>query len=300
MQTPMLLTGPLSLGDILDRAIRLYRARFGDLIPMIAILTIPIALLRIVIVNLFPPAPEFTSPSFGDPTSNLLLRLEQLSQAGGAENPIILSLAGFFSLLATLALTTQCISLVHGKTLAVRESITTGLKRFWAFFGMALLIGLAIAGVALVGIIPAVCIGPFFIIVIVPAIIYLGARWSMGTPALIAENLGPIDALRSSWNLTDGLIWRTIGFLLLSSLLGYIVMYVPAIVVGFLLAALTPLNSLTLDASINTAITTVMSILWQPIAVAATVFYYYDLRVRQEGYDLSLRVQQLEAEGRDA
>jgi hypothetical protein len=40
----------------------------------------------------------------------------------------------------------------------------------------------------------------------------------------------------------------------------------------------------------------VLGVLWQPINVAAIVLLYYDLRVRKEGYDLALRVDQLEAQ----
>ena len=43
--------------------------------------------------------------------------------------------------------------------------------------------------------------------------------------------------------------------------------------------------------------------LWQPIQSAAFVALYYDLRMRNQGYDLDLRIQQLETEvgrGRDA
>ncbi len=190
MQTPLLLTGPLSLGDIFDRAIRLYRARFGDLIRITALLAIPIALLRIAIINLFPPAPVFAPSPFDDPMAGLLLRLQQLAQAGGSENSLLLVATVFFSLIATLALTTQCISLVHGKTLGVQESISTGLTHFWAFFGMTLLIGVAIVSVALVGIIPGFCIGPFFVLLVVPAIIYLSVRWFHGHAGSAGGKLG--------------------------------------------------------------------------------------------------------------
>ena len=44
-----------------------------------------------------------------------------------------------------------------------------------------------------------------------------------------------------------------------------------------------------------------LPILWQPLAIAAYTTLYYDLRMRNQGYDIELRIQQLEAEvARDA
>ena len=45
---------------------------------------------------------------------------------------------------------------------------------------------------------------------------------------------------------------------------------------------------------ISIAFTQAMAIVWLPLQAAAMVLLYYDLRVRHESYDLTLRVARLE------
>ncbi|MEZ4663216.1 MAG: hypothetical protein R2911_37190 [Caldilineaceae bacterium] len=47
-----------------------------------------------------------------------------------------------------------------------------------------------------------------------------------------------------------------------------------------------------------TTVSALFSVIWQPFLVGAIVLFYYDLRIRK-GYDLELRVQQLEAASTD-
>ena len=49
MQSPLFRAGPLSVGDLLDWAVRLYRARFGKLILTTAIFLVPLGLISSLI-----------------------------------------------------------------------------------------------------------------------------------------------------------------------------------------------------------------------------------------------------------
>ena len=54
-------------------------------------------------------------------------------------------------------------------------------------------------------------------------------------------------------------------------------------------------ETLALTTGIFAGVTALMTVLWQPFYMAANVLFYMDLRVRQENYDLELRLQQLES-----
>src|SRR5207245_10510869 len=47
-----------------------------------------------------------------------------------------------------------------------------------------------------------------------PFVIWIAVRWLVGAPALLAEDLGPVNALGRSWQLVEGRWWRTVGIFL--------------------------------------------------------------------------------------
>ena len=98
-----------------------------------------------------------------------------------------------------------------------------------------------------------------------------------------------------SWALTKGNVWRCLGYNLLIYLF-YGVIYALLMALGFGLSALVMSSSTVAGMVILAIISALLPILWQPIQMAAHVMLYYDLRMRNESYDLDLRIQQLEAE----
>lgn len=44
----------------------------------------------------------------------------------------------------------------------------------------------------------------------------------------------------------------------------------------------------------------IFNIIWMPLQLIATVIFYFDLRVRNEGYDIAMRVEQFEADTKQA
>ena len=129
------LTGPLSLGDLLERAFRLYRARFGLLLLTAAIFNVPLAIVSGLLMWRFfgnymraiellmnePPGPDFNLfpflfDSFGGFYGGLLL----LSLLGVAAQAIVI-----------LSLTVQCIEALHGGSMTLAAGIRRGLRRFW-------------------------------------------------------------------------------------------------------------------------------------------------------------------------
>jgi hypothetical protein len=155
--------------------------------------------------------------------------------------------------------------------------------------------GIAFAG-AMLGLL---CLYLLLIILVLAPALYLSARWIAAVPGLIDQKLGPLQSLRNSWRLTKRLIWRSVFFLILMGVLNAVVTVAPMMVLQQIMLVLLPFAPTT-TAAISTALTSLASVLWQPIYAAAIVLYYIDLRVRQEGYDLDLRIQALEAQAQGA
>ncbi len=160
--SPLALTGPLSVGDLLDRAFRLYRARFGLFLLTAAVLLVPIAIISGIFLGRFfsnymqtfgmlmrePPGPEFDpfatfSEFFGGFAVAMLLSL--LSAAASA--------------IVNLSLTAQAVEALHGSSLPLLAGIGRGLRRFLPYVGMMIVQYAAIAAASIVVLIPLVLAG---------------------------------------------------------------------------------------------------------------------------------------------
>jgi hypothetical protein len=114
--------------------------------------------------------------------------------------------------------------------------------------------------------------------------IYLGTF--AATAAVLLEGLGPVAALKRSWQLSDGCRTHVFWTLLLSWIL-YFVLYVIATTVG--MTMFTP--------TITVIIAAVAIVLVYPFLAVVSTLLYYDLRVRKEGFDLEVMSRELGAAG---
>ena len=109
-------------------------------------------------------------------------------------------------------------------------------------------------------------------------------------PALVVERLRPVEAMSRSWELVQGNWWRTFGLLVFTlGLLGLVVSDGPGLLIKWAIG-----NVAQLDAAGNQAVTLVvggaMTLLFLPVEYVVGVVYYFDLRVRREGFDLETAV----------
>jgi hypothetical protein len=137
-----------------------------------------------------------------------------------------------------------------------------------------------------------VCLAFLLMFVTFIVYIYVFVRLVVIVPALMVENLGPIQAVRRSWRLVEGYWWRTFGLLLLLGIMGAIISAGPAYLVTAIVTAVTQ----SFDPVVNTAITGVISVITEaffiPLSLTCYTLYYFDLRVRKEGFDLETALDQ--------
>ena len=321
MTTQSPLSGPMTVGDLLDRAFRLYRAHFGLFLLTAAIFLVPAAVISSV--SLFP----FVGSSFPflvQVAFNYLLNEQPLSVTDYLVVLVLVIAYGF----VTLALTVQSIEALHGRPLTVGANIYRSTRRLWSYMGMVILkwpTVLAAAAIALISVFMgflildalvfyglraghyevsritvigmeiafyfgitvlfAISLAPFF---------YLLSRWLVSPGALIAEGMGPISSLRRSWHLSAGNVRRIAGYVLL---LGLLLVILPAVTEGalaWIFALIVPTGATALLLHLPAVLSSLFSIVSTPFGVGAVVLLYYDLRIRNEDYDLELRLDEME------
>lgn len=324
-------SAPMSLGQLLDRAFRLYRVRFRKLVLTAALFFVPLAMVSALLMG----------TAFNSYFGLLLSATEQpaafdertVLQASGATLALSL-VVGFFGLIlgafAFLSLLAQADANALGRELSVAASVRAALSRFWPFVGMSLLTGLIAAGIAIVayliffilififaGVLTAlgsatasggvVAVGAVILIIalffvlmflLLLPLAYLTTRWLVAPVVIMTELKGPVDALKRSWRLTEGSFWRLFGLLVLLFILNSIVLALPLSLIQFVAFAVTPSQMFGLLNGALSGLSNLLSILWYPLLALTLTLVYYDLRVRKENYDLELRIQALEASAR--
>ncbi|MFZ5878030.1 MAG: hypothetical protein ACOY0R_01550 [Chloroflexota bacterium] len=252
----------LSVGELLDKAFRLYRAQFLPLLGITAAVLIPFTLLQIL-----------SAVTMGS------TQIVDLIQA--FFNPLILG---------ALAIATSRTYL--SATFTIRQAFSLGSKRYGSILGAGILQGLALVAPALIFLVFTL-LGSFFQVIgflgYLAVLLYLTTRWAIGTVAIVLENIGASEGLSRSWKLTDKHFWRVLGTSTAAS----------AIVILATLLPIASLNILTDWLSIpeipallvSTVISQLIVALVNPFSVAVNVLIYYDLRIRVEAFDLEYAIE---------
>jgi hypothetical protein len=130
------------------------------------------------------------------------------------------------------------------------------------------------------------------LVILFPLGIYLGGRWAASWIAVILEGDGPIQSLRRSWNLTRRAWWHTFGVYFVSGL----IIGIASAVVGGIFGAVGAVFAVTGSAAIGGVFTilgsSLATIFVTPFSVAISVVLYFELRARQEGFDLESRARE--------
>ena len=260
---------PLSVGEMLDAGFRLFRARFGTLILCVLVPVVPLTILATgVQASVDPNAFDIDSTETADSGTAL---------AG----TLVAALIQFAAAALGIAACFKAISAAYlGEHAGVSESLRYALGR---------LVQLLIAYFLVVII---VLLG--LLALIIPSI-WLAVKLSMVFPAVVFERTGPFAGIGRSWSLTGGNWWRVFGTLLIVFLITFVLQLVLGGVAGGLLAAADNVSSLT-AAIVLTLVNLLALALTYPLWASVTSVVYYDLRVRNEGFDLHLLAQGMGAE----
>lgn len=257
-------TAPLSIGGVLDSAIRLYR----DCMRRCWIL----ALIYSVIVGIFSVYLEITMDK---------------ALVSGVKDPRLLfaamfapaSIAGFVlstvvSLVFYGALVKAVVAWAKGdRSLSVGSALAAGARRFpGVLLGFVLNLLIILIGAVLL---------------VVPAFYFIG-KLQLWMTAMFMDDAGALEGLQISWRLTRGRWWR--GTVILT--VGLILLYVFALALGAVSGLITAMAHLSIvdKEIVNQLFGTVSSVIVLPMFVAILIVMYHDFKLRSEGGDLAARM----------
>ena len=282
---------PIAVGEILDRVLSIYRAHFWLLVGLSAVsagVSVGVAVLHLVFTY-------FSGITIGSISYGLV-------NAGFSFAQIGLYLIAYS---LTLAATTAAVNSIYlGEPTSMGSALRTarrlwlrclgvafwqGWSATWAFalLMVPLLVLLAIPGMrGPSGAIPlGILMGLGFLAGIVYGVIaYL--RNSLAIPAAVIEDIGVRAAMRRSKNLATGRIGRIFLLLLLVYALSLVAAVIQLPMVFVLLR--NPASQHYVAQGIALAVSFVSTSMVGPVAAIGFCLFYFDERVRREGFDIEI------------
>jgi len=311
---------PLTLGEILDRTVQLYRRNFLLLVGISAPPAAVMALVTGAVFIFFSTQIASLTPAgqpAGQPPSQQAFLMIGLVVIAFLIIGLPLLLGAFA--VALSALNYAATQINRGETVTIRASYGYAFKHFWRNVGILFLqallswvapyivfIAIFIVGGILAALLSRSGAGnafaPLFVIaaiVLILALVVVGillwVRFSLAFPVTVAEQKKAWPSLQRSGQLTKGTCWRIFVMFLLVWVLS-IVVSVALVVPVDIVIALTmrkafltghaPTLYLTLIQVVNLAVGFLVRVFVMPIYVVALVLFYADQRTRMEGYDI--------------
>jgi hypothetical protein len=275
---------PLRLGELLDRAIRLYRGNFLTFIGIIAVVYVPLMVLQTAASALLN-----SSMTRGFSTPEQLFT--NTAYWIGILATLVLGLTRFILVqgIATGALTRAVSDSYLGKKTGILDAYR-GIGKSWpTLLGALLFVMLIVFILFLWWLVP--CIGW---VTGLGMIGFLAAAINpLVPPVVVLERHGAIDSVRRAWSLARRRFWPLLGYVLVLALFSLIVVNGPTAIVNVILIQVfqsfgDPTAQLVITAIIQGLVSLVFILIYYPLQMTAFTLIYFDLRVRTEGFDIAL------------
>lgn len=265
---------PRGVGDILDVAFKIVRARFGDLAKVVAVIVVPVSVVTSVLLLLVTPTESafgrLSDPEWMESVTSVDQLLAEIDGGAVALVVGVLFLSGILSALGAQLATAGTFKIIARTYLGLpqdwKDSLAFAGRRFWPLMWLQLVYGFFLTLA--------------FLALIVPGI-YLVVAWTVAIPVLMFENVRGRGALSRSRSLLQGRWWVTAGLLVLLSILTSLV----SALITQLLFAVLPANGGLIEGVAQGLAGSVGSVLTTPFAAAAITVLFFDALVRKEGFD---------------
>jgi len=284
----------MTVGDVLDRSIQLYRTNLLKFIGIVLLIKGP----YLIFVYIFS---RFAVSSFTEEITH--------SVAAGEVQMVDYLVAAIFSLIVALldllfispvliaAMTMAISERFLNRDIGIMEAYGRILKRFFPLLGTILLSSIVISSGFILGLLLLTFTPPLAAIVFLAAPFIACVLWvwyAFISQTVVIEGEGGLGAMKRSKSLVEGYFWKTfallilivIAFLLIESLVSY--------GIGRSLFFLGQKGSLLGEGTSN-----VIKVLLEPFRIAAVTLLYYDLRIRKEGFDLEMMAKEMDSEAKD-
>lgn len=248
-----------TVGQVLDSGMKLYRTSLSKVFP----LTLMYGLIAAI-------------PTFIAPTGIISDVQDQNFLPENLKWFFVISVTtGLLSNIFLLATVRMLWGIAQGTPVAAGVALTTGIRKFPAFFAATMLYSVAV----IVG----------FILLIVPGV-YLAGQYCMYMMAVVGENRGPIASLSRSRSLVAGMWWRTTTVLTVGILIYMVLALAAGFMGGIALSVLGGGERGGMGSILEVLIHALIYALAAPVSLAIFVVQFFDLRLRKEGGDLQARL----------
>ncbi len=275
---------PLRLGELLDRAIQLYRRNFLTFIGIIALVHVPLTVLQTA-------AAALMSGSLFSRISEPDGLFASYGYTLGLMGTMVIWVAQIVLLqaIATGALTRAAADSYLGTKTGILDAYR-GLRRSWPkLVGAVVVLNIILSGLLIWWVVP--CIGwitglgiTIFVTMVVGPLV---------PSAVVLENQGVFDGLRRAWSLARRRFWPLLGYVCMLALFSAVVVNGPATIVSVLLLQVfnslgEPAMQMVLASVAQSLVQLVFLLIYLPLQLTAYTLIYFDLRVRTEGLDLAM------------
>jgi hypothetical protein len=267
-------TVPRSIGGVLDDCLQLYKASLTKCLVPALLVSLIGGLMSYFVIGSMPVVTPGTPMLPGE----VFARYQGEFATFGVWYLVVIALSAV--LYATLIVLVVGVS--HGEAPALGVALAKGARRAPALILAAIIFVVSIA------------IG--FTLFIIPGF-YLWNRMQLFAVPLVAEPVGPFEAIATSWRLVGGNWWRT-GTLVFVI---FVIVAILEIIIGTVGGAIAYLSGAVSGLAVNAAalarislyttlIGAFLRIFTLPLVIAAFVAIYQDLLLRKGGGDLEARL----------
>jgi hypothetical protein len=255
---------PRGIGEILDAAVSLYRARFGLLVRYAAVVVVPVQVLATIVLLSAQPD-RFSVTLNGSATPRFDTDRAQLGAT------IVVLVMGWVTNALVEAITARIVADAYvGSGEAPSVAARTAARRIFVVLAVGLLVGLCqVAGLFL-------CIVGSFAV---------RAVFAAAIPAVILERRSVFRSMSRSIELTRSHFWHVLGLVTAAWALSALLNVALASGLNFWAArGASPTTIVITQGLVNI----IASVLTTPFVAAAIVALYFDLRIRDEAFDVQL------------
>ena len=306
---------PMTLSEILDRTAQLYRSRF---LVFFGIGVIPAGTVLVSAATLFAVLAWIGSAGTASSVPSMVLASMTFLFGSLVALPACLGTTA----LGAAAMSDAAAKLFLGEKISIREAYKTVWKRGWRYVGLYVLKSLIIAGApAAVGFVFLIFVSVssallarqlgaggqlllgvlmfIFFVLVVSYVIWMLLRLCLSFPVTVVEQLSATDSLKRASMLSSGTRGRIFVLYLLGMVLGWVLavgVAVPAFIGLALIPGLKgPQHSETLGMGmmfVYYGATFAVQAFTKPIYGIALTLFYFDQRIRKEGFDIEWMMHQ--------
>lgn len=261
---------PLSIGEILDVAIKIYLRNAWTLFRVVLVVVAPVQIVSALIK-----ASAVSSGDAFDTSSDTTVSSHDLAYALSAFLAVTI-----LGMLASTMANGACFKAVADAYLGEQATWRSSLR--FAFVRIHSILWVTFLGGLLTALGTIACIAPG---------VYLWIAFAVAVPVLLTEGVKGSKALGRSRTLVTDRWWGTFGVVVLGSIL--------AGIVSAAIGAVARVAGGTTDANtvagflVNTVSGTLGSMIGTPFTAAFVTVLYFDLRVRKEAFDLQLLAERI-------